>query len=245
MSFRSNPIFIPNRVSRAQQTESGPPYQANGQLNVGRSDHGTSPTLNQDPHTPDIDTVYGSVSPLISTFGSSLPEPSWAQFDVNRILYSANNSPESSFRVGRSGNMVADEALLTIENTMPHSTPLMSQDRDFARNFVGIQSIPSAPIPPGHTLPINTEYVHFGNVLTSHTFCLLTVSTRYDPPDLICGWTGCSYDGGFSRKASLWRHIQDQHLRKDLRCSMCPESFGRKDKFIMHLRHVHSDIGMN
>ncbi|OOQ88416.1 hypothetical protein PEBR_12044 [Penicillium brasilianum] len=175
MPLRSHPIFIPDRAPRAQQTEMGHSSQANGypgRLKVGRSDQGISPTLNQDPPTPDIDKVYGSVSPLISTFGSSLPEPSWTDFDVNRMLYSANNSPESSFRFGRSGNTVADEALRTIDNVMPHSTPFMSQDIALSRTFAGSQSAPSALISPGHPLPINAEYVHSGNVLTSHPFCL-------------------------------------------------------------------------
>lgn len=173
MASRTQPIFIPDRGPNAQQTGMGPYNQANGypgQLDVERSDHGTSTSfLNQDPHTPDIDKVYGSVSPLIPTFGSSLPEPSWTQFDANCMLYSANNSPESSFRVGRSGTTVADEAPRTMNNIMPHSTPFMSQDRDVPRTFFSSRSALSAPIPP---LPVDTEYVHFENALTSRLFCL-------------------------------------------------------------------------
>lgn len=180
MASRSQPIFIPDRVPHTQQTGMGPYNQANrypGQLDVEHSDHGTSTSfLNQDPHTPDIDTVYGSVSPLIPTFESSLPEPSWTHFDAHRMLYSANNSPESSFRVGRSGTTVADEAPRTMNNFMPPSTHFMSQDRDVPRTFVGSQSSAlSALIPPGQPLPVDTEYVHFENALTGHLFCLSNI----------------------------------------------------------------------
>ncbi|OQD79668.1 hypothetical protein PENANT_c046G02394 [Penicillium antarcticum] len=57
-----------------------------------------------------------------------------------------------------------------------------------------------------------------------------------------CGWKGCTYSGGFSREACLWRHIKSTHVSpKALKCSHCKKTFGlgREDKLRAHKRLAH------
>ncbi|KAJ5690635.1 hypothetical protein N7462_005027 [Penicillium macrosclerotiorum] len=78
-----------------------------------------------------------------------------------------------------------------------------------------------------------------------------TVSNPHEGPSLestqncpfFCKWEGCRYDGGFSRKSSLWRHIQDVHIPHDQKCKNCDRVFGRSDKRTTHMSKAHKDSG--
>lgn len=57
-----------------------------------------------------------------------------------------------------------------------------------------------------------------------------------------CGWKDCTYSGGFSREACLWRHIKSTHISpKALTCPHCNKTFGlgREDKLRAHKRLAH------
>ncbi|KAJ5613687.1 hypothetical protein N7528_007341 [Penicillium herquei] len=52
-----------------------------------------------------------------------------------------------------------------------------------------------------------------------------------------CLWAGCTDLRGFSRDATLWRHIKAKHLyRGSLECPVCAKRFDRPDSLQAHQR---------
>jgi hypothetical protein len=247
MSSQSQPRAIPDRAPQTRRPGLGSynmthlysTYSPQAPL-LELPIHGPSTAiLDQGPHTPDADPVYESLSPLLS---SSLPSrPSL--LEAYWRTYLANNALRSSLHLGGGGAAVADHTPYTPSNAGPHSTSFMSLDGDTPQLYVGSDFAFSGSMPPDHRPPPEVEYVDSKNSVTAHLFysSFLTIGTRYDSNFVRCDWNGCSSTSTFSRRASLWRHIQDQHLPPEITCRVCFEPFRRRDKYNTHLRRVHSD----
>ncbi|CEJ58197.1 hypothetical protein PMG11_06863 [Penicillium brasilianum] len=67
-------------------------------------------------------------------------------------------------------------------------------------------------------------------------------ANHHQPSQLKCQWAGCTYSGVFTRETCLWRHIKSVHVSPGMyACTypQCNKAFGRKDKFLAHLRQAH------
>lgn len=255
MSSQSQPRVIPDRARQTSQpglesynmAHLYSTYSPQAQrLDLFNHDTSTA-NLDEEPHIPDAETVYGSLSPLLFSSLPSRPsmlEVYWSQFGRSRMTHRTYNALQSSLRLGGGGAASGvGHAPHTPSNTGPHSRSLMSLDGDPPQLYAGSDLAFSRSMQPGHRPPPEVEYVESKKMIIAHLFysALLTIRNRYDSNILMCDWNGCSSTSTFSRRTSLWRHIQDQHLPPEIICPVCFEPFRRRDKYNTHLRRAHSD----
>jgi hypothetical protein len=171
MSSNSQPRAIPDRGLQTRR-------QALGSYNMAHlfstyspqaprlelSNHDTSTAvLDQGPHTPDADTPYGSISPLLSSSVPSRPsllEAYWNQFGRIRTSYRTNHALQYFLGVGEGVAATADHAPYTPSSTGPQSTSFMSLDGDTPQLYVGSDVAVSGSTQPGHRPPPEFEYVN-------------------------------------------------------------------------------------